>query len=132
MLYERGTAGLASVYPGGGVLSILLSMNVSSSEMPISTSYAATLDPRHRVLGAWGRHGLWQGRGGLTSLVGIVSNQTGPRMAQARQALSWEPDCGRQSIGTAFGRKGEAARVQGTEGEQAANIETCSQSPDQP
>ena len=70
MLYERGTAGLASVYPGGGFLSILLSIKVSSSEMPISTSYAAVLDPRHRVLGAWGRHDLWQGRGGLTSLVG--------------------------------------------------------------
>jgi len=45
-------------------------MNVSSSEMPISTSCAEMLDPRHWVLGAWGRHGLWQGRGGLTSLVG--------------------------------------------------------------
>ena len=53
-----------------GFLSILLSMNVSSSEMPISTSCAEMLDPRHWVLGAWGRHGLWQGRGGLTSLVG--------------------------------------------------------------
>lgn len=54
----------------GVFLSILLSVKVSSSERPISTSYAATLDPRHRVLGAWGRHGLWQGRGGLTTLVG--------------------------------------------------------------
>ena len=62
----------------------------------------------------------------------IVSNQTGPRMAQARQGLSWEPDRGSQRIVTAFGRKGEAAGVQGTEGEQASNIETCSLSPAQP
>ena len=46
----------------------------------------------------------------------IVSNQTEPCMAQARQALSWEPDCGSQRIAIAFGRKGEAAGVQGTEG----------------
>ena len=62
----------------------------------------------------------------------IVSNQTEPCMAQARQALSWEPDCGSQRLAIAFGRKGEAAGVQGTEGKQASNIETCSLSPDQP
>jgi len=66
----RGARPGWQVFIRGGFLSILLSIKVSSSEMPISTSYAAVLDPRHRVLGALGRHDLWQGRGGLTSLVG--------------------------------------------------------------
>ena len=62
----------------------------------------------------------------------IVSNQTGPRRAQARQGLSWEPDRGRQHVTTAFGWEGEAAGVQGTKGEQASNIESGSLSPGKP
>jgi hypothetical protein len=57
-------------FPRISNFSTYLSKNVSSSEEPILTSDAAAFDPRHRVLGARGRHGLWQGRGGLTSLAG--------------------------------------------------------------
>ena len=121
-------------FPRISSFSTYLSKNVSSSEEPILTSDAAAFDPRHRVLGARGRHGLWQGRGGLTSLAGrrncLHPDRSG--RAKAWQALSWEPDRGRQHVTTAFGREGEAAGVQGTKGEQASNIESGSLSPGEP
>ena len=92
------------------------------------------LEPQHRVLGVRGRWDLWQGPSGLISLVGRRNCLRPDRGLQrgVLQLLSREPDCGNQSVVTAFGGVERQPRRGGHQGEQVSKSATCSLSPAQP